>query len=59
MDPNSWQIERRGDGALVVRVRSRHTNGHRPPDAVFAFRSGDPQYFYWEQRLREQEVSRL
>lgn len=58
MDPASWKVERRGDGALLVRVRSRETNGFRVPDAVFAFRAGDPQYVYWEQRLCEQEADR-
>jgi hypothetical protein len=49
------QVERRSDGAVLVRVRSRDTAGHRAPDAIFAFRQGDPQYSYWEARLREQE----
>lgn len=54
-DANDWQIERRSDGAVLVRVPS--TAGRSLPDAVFAFRSGDPQFGYWEQRLREQEVA--
>lgn len=57
IDANGWQLERRSDGAVLVRVPSRKREGHGLPDAVFAFRSGDPQYTYWEQRLREQEVS--
>jgi hypothetical protein len=40
-------VERRGDGAILVRVRSPERDGTRLPDAVFAFRSGDPQYKYW------------
>jgi hypothetical protein len=40
-------VERRGDGAILVRVRSTERDGARLPDAVFAFRSGDPQYDYW------------
>lgn len=58
MDACGWQLERRSDGAVLVRVPSREREGRRFPDAVFAFRCGDPQYGYWEQRLREQEVSR-
>lgn len=56
-DANSWRIERREDGAVLVRVPSPVGEGERLPDAVFAFRDGDPQYGYWEQRLREQEVA--
>ena len=45
-------IEKRGDGAVVVRVRSEGLEGSRLPDAVFSFRNGDPQYAYWLERLR-------
>lgn len=45
-------IERRGDGAVLVRIHSRDRSGGRLPDAVFAFRIGDPQYGYWEEQLR-------
>ena len=55
MDHKPWQIERRSDGAVLVRVRSAEVDGRRLPDAVFAFRSGDPQYRYWEAQLSEQE----
>lgn len=48
-------LERRNDGAVLVRVRSRERNGARAPDAVFAFRVGDPQYRFWEERLRQSE----
>jgi len=47
-------IEKRGDGAVVVRVRSEGPEGARLPDAVFAFRNGDPQYAYWLGRLSTQ-----
>jgi hypothetical protein len=57
MDQESWQVERRSDGAVLVRVRSRQTPGRHIPEAVFAFRQGDPQYHYWDERLREQEDS--
>ena len=40
-------VEKRGDGAIVVRVRSEGPEGARLPDAVFSFRNGDPQYAYW------------
>lgn len=53
--PENWSIERRSDGAVVVRVRSRQRVGQWIPDAVFAFRLGDPQYGIWEQRLRDLE----
>ncbi len=42
-------IERRGD-AILVRVRSEGSGADRLPDAVFSFRSGDPQYAYWASR---------
>jgi hypothetical protein len=44
-------IEKRGDGVVVVRVRSEGPEESRLPDAVFAFRNGDPQYAYWLGRL--------
>jgi hypothetical protein len=46
------RIEQRSDGAIVVRVRSSGEGDARLPDAVFAFRCGDPQYAYWLQRLK-------
>jgi hypothetical protein len=45
-------IEKRGDGALVVRVQSEGPADSRLPDAVFSFRCGDPQYTYWLGRYR-------
>ncbi len=57
-DFDAWDVERRSDGAVLVRVRSREQAGRRLPDAVFAFRAGDPQYSLWEQRLRDREQSR-
>jgi hypothetical protein len=55
-DLHSWEVERRQDGAVLVRVHSRLTNGRALPDAVFAFRAGDPQFPFWEQQLRHREV---
>jgi hypothetical protein len=51
----SWDVERRSDGAVLVRVHSHPYQGQILPDAVFAFRSGDPQYTYWEDQLRRRE----
>jgi hypothetical protein len=55
LEVGSWEVERRGDGAVLVRVHSRPNNGHTLPDAVFAFRAGDPQFLYWEQQLLHQQ----
>lgn len=56
MDPmiaiDNWQLERRGDGALLVRVPSTRTHAPDLPDAVFTFREGDPQFDYWEAEWR-------
>ncbi|NBW86744.1 MAG: hypothetical protein EBR23_07950 [Planctomycetia bacterium] len=46
-------VEKRSDGAIVVRVRSEGPEHSRLPDAVFSFRCGDPQYAYWLGRLRD------
>ena len=56
LERDAWQVERRGDGALLVRVSSRPMDGSRLPDAVFSFRSGDPQFGYWEERFHEQQA---
>ena len=51
VDPSGCSLERRSDGAILVRVPSR-ASGNRPlPDAVFAFRAGDPQFAFWEQQF--------
>ena len=55
-DIPSCDIERRADGAVVVRVHSREVNGRALPDAVFSFRAGDPQYNYWDGILRSRNV---
>lgn len=57
LDCDVWRVERRSDGALLVRVSSRPRPGSRLPEAVFSFRSGDPQYCFWEERFREQETA--
>ncbi|MCE9630252.1 MAG: hypothetical protein K8S94_05975 [Planctomycetia bacterium] len=51
-------IEKRSDGAIVVRVQSAGPEGSRLPDAVFSFRCGDPQYSYWLGRLDTHSRSR-
>jgi hypothetical protein len=48
-------IEKRSDGALVVRVQSEGPVESRLPDAVFSFRCGDPQYAYWLGRLEARQ----
>jgi hypothetical protein len=53
----SWNVERRHDGAVLVRVHSRVIDGRALPDAVFAFRAGDPQFSFWEEQLRHREVT--
>lgn len=50
---DSWDVQRRHDGAVLVRVHSCDRQGRQLPDAVFAFRLGDPQYDYWERQLRQ------
>ena len=59
METDVWQIERRGDGAVLVRVPSTEERGQPLPDAVFAFRAGDPQFQFWDERLRQREAGRL
>lgn len=51
----SCEVQRRSDGALIVRVASLDRGQETLPDAVFSFRAGDPQYDHWEQRLLERE----
>jgi len=57
MEPESWDVEEREDGAVLVRVHSYDNTGKRLPDAVFAFRAGDPQYKFWEKKLQEHKAS--
>lgn len=53
---HSWLLERRSDGAILVHVPSpRRDETSRLPDAVFAFRDGDPQYALWAERLAARE----
>jgi hypothetical protein len=54
-DLPSWEVERRPDGAVIVRVHSRAVNGRALPDTVFAFRAGDPQFSFWEAQLRHRD----
>lgn len=56
VETQSFQLERRGDGAVIVRVPSSPVGKTKLPDAVFAFRAGDPQYDYWEQQLQLREM---
>ncbi len=50
MPPDAYDVERYGDGTILVRVHSCDRNGRKLPDAVFTFRLGDPQYTYWAAR---------
>ena len=54
----SWLLERRCDGAVLVRIPSRRDQFPPLPDAVFAFRDGDPQFDVWHERLMRQEAER-
>lgn len=56
-EPSSWDVERRADGTILVRVHSCTRQGCQLPDAVFSFRRGDPQFDYWEQQLRNRSSS--
>jgi len=53
-EPDSWDVERNGEGAVLVRVHSRDASGRPLPDAVFTFRPGDPQYDRWEKEFHIQ-----
>jgi len=50
MAPDACDVERYGDGTVLVRVHSCDRSGRKLPDAVFTFRLGDPQYTYWVAR---------
>jgi hypothetical protein len=50
---SSWDVERRDERTVLVRVHSSSRQGRPLPDAVFAFRNGDPQYDYWASQLLE------
>lgn len=52
---NTWKVERRADGTILVRVPSNRSP-ETVPDAVFAFRPGDSQYAKWDQYLRHQQA---
>jgi hypothetical protein len=58
-DVQQLHIERRLDGSLVVRVRSRERADATLPDAVFSFRAGDPQFDLWLQRYEGHAVEPL
>jgi len=56
MAESQYIIERRADGAVVVRVISRRAPGQPTlPDAVFSFHIGDPQFEYWSRQLAAQK----
>jgi hypothetical protein len=53
MQSHTWDVERRADGAVLVRVHSAEKMGERLPDAVFTFRRGDPQYEHWQRQWED------
>lgn len=53
MESAQWSIEKRKNGALIVRMHSHDTAGNPLPDAVFTFRPNDPQYDQWLKRYSE------
>lgn len=57
MNLDTYSVERRHDGAVIVRVASRDRGRDTLPDAVFTFRAGDPQYHYWEQVLCQRQTT--
>jgi hypothetical protein len=59
MNLDSYSLQRRGDGAVIVRVASRDRGPETLPEAVFTFRFGDPQFQYWEQVLLSREAGQL
>ena len=54
---DSWDVQRRDDGAVLVRVHSCDRQGQQLPDAVFAFRLGDPQFDYWERQFLDRTTT--
>jgi hypothetical protein len=57
MQPDNCTLDRRADGAVIVRVHSQRKAEAALPDAVFSFRAGDPQYDYWERQLRLRQTA--
>ncbi|MHC4406558.1 MAG: hypothetical protein ACYTG0_43590 [Planctomycetota bacterium] len=53
MELELCDVQRSGDGVILVRVHSEWKNGRRFPDAIFSFRRGDPQYDFWVRKLKE------
>ncbi|MGC4003445.1 MAG: hypothetical protein QM811_10045 [Pirellulales bacterium] len=46
-------IQRRADGAMIVRVVSSRTDRQPSlPDAVFCFPIGDPQHDHWAKKFK-------
>jgi hypothetical protein len=57
MQLETCTLERRADGAVIVRVPSRSKGAAALPDAVFSFRAGEPQYDYWERQFRLRQTA--
>lgn len=56
MDSSHYEIERKRNGVLLVRVHSWDAYGVPLPDAVFTFRPGEPQYEQWQKRAVEKDM---
>ena len=50
----AFRVERRADGAIIVRVPSTGQYGEPLPDAVFSFRIGEPQYGLWARQIESE-----
>jgi hypothetical protein len=57
-DTETYGLQRRADGAVVVQIPSARDKQPRLPDAKFAFREGDPQFVFWDEKLRQIEANR-
>ena len=55
MNLDNCIVQRRPDGVVLVRVRSRPAGNETPPDAVFTFRPGDPQFRFWDRQAAKPE----
>ena len=53
MESSKCSIEKRKNGALIVRIHSVDAGGNALPDANFTFRPKDPQYDRWLERYAQ------
>lgn len=57
MESESYTIEGKANGVLLVRMHSQDEAGNVLPDAVFTFRPNDPQYELWFSRFAKQNMN--